>query len=158
MFLENYSMRVARMLVQGVDVWVNTPRRPHEASGTSGMKASINGAPNFSIADGWWCEAMKHGENGWTIGDGQQFDNLDMQDYEDSQSLYDILEQEIVPLYYDRNGKNLPTGWIQMMKNAIASITPRFSTARMVRDYALEAYLPAAGRGGAKTSGAVEQW
>ncbi len=101
---------------------------------------------------------MKHGENGWTIGDGQQFDNLDMQDYEDSQSLYDILEQEIVPLYYDRNGKNLPTGWIQVMKHAIASITPRFSTARMVRDYALEAYLPAAGRGGAKTSGAVEQW
>jgi len=157
-FLENYNMRVARMLVQGVDVWVNTPRRPHEASGTSGMKAAINGAPNFSIADGWWCEAADQGKNGWTIGDSQELDNHDLQDHEDSQSFYDLLENQIAAAYYRRNAKNLPVDWIKVMKGSIATITPRFSTARMVRDYAEEAYLPAAKRGGAAlTSAATEQ-
>ncbi len=157
-FLENYNMRVARQLVQGVDIWLNTPRRPHEASGTSGMKAAINGAPNFSIADGWWCEATETGKNGWTIADGQQFDNPDMQDYEDSESLYSILEEQIVPLYYTRDVNGLPVEWIKVMKNSIATITPRFSTARMVRDYAEDAYLPAAQRGGATITAAEQTW
>jgi len=147
-FLENYNMRVARMLVQGVDVWLNTPRRPHEASGTSGMKAPINGGINFSIADGWWCE-VQNPDAGWTIGNGQTYPNPDQQDQEDSQSLYDLLENKIAPLYYQRDANGLPREWIKHMKASIATVVPRFSTARMVRDYTLEAYLPAAKRGGA---------
>jgi starch phosphorylase len=158
-FLENYNMRVARMLVQGADVWLNTPRRPHEASGTSGMKAAANGAINFSIPDGWWCEAMTADDsNGWTIGTGQVFDNPDMQDYEDSESLYDILEDKIVPLYYKRDNTGLPREWIKIMKTSIATITPRFSAARMVRDYAEQAYLPAAQRAGLVTAPAEVAW
>jgi len=156
-FLENYNMRVARMLVQGVDVWLNNPRRPHEASGTSGMKAACNGAPNFSIADGWWCEAADHGKNGWTIG-GREFDNPDEQDRFDSESLYDLLEKQITPLYYERDADGLPVGWIKVMKASIASITPRFSTARMVRDYTEQAYLPAAKSAGAVFAAAEQTW
>jgi len=158
-FLEGYNMRVARMLVQGVDVWLNTPRRPLEASGTSGMKVPINGGINFSIADGWWCEAMTptH-ENGWTIGNGNDYDNPDAQDQEDSQSLYDTLENKIVPLYYDRNGDGLPGNWIKVMKASLASVLPRFSTARMVRDYTHEAYLPAARRGGVTMAASEIGW
>ncbi|MCS7048491.1 MAG: alpha-glucan family phosphorylase [Verrucomicrobiae bacterium] len=148
-FLENYNMRVARMMVQGVDVWLNNPRRPHEASGTSGMKAACNGAPNFSIADGWWCEAADHGKNGWTIGEGKEFDDPAAQDAHDSESLYRLLETEIAPRFYKRNADGLPVEWIKTMKASIATITPRFSTARMVRDYVVDAYLPAAKRGGA---------
>jgi alpha-glucan phosphorylase-like protein len=150
-------MRVARMLVQGVDVWLNTPRRPHEASGTSGMKVPVNGGINFSIADGWWCEVQNLGA-GWTIGDGKESDNADQQDRDDSESLYDILENKIVPLYYKRDANSLPVEWIKMMKASIATITPRFSTARMVRDYAEQAYLPAAKRGGAVTVAAEQSW
>jgi starch phosphorylase len=159
-FLENYNMRVARMLVQGVDVWLNNPRRPHEASGTSGMKAACNGAPNFSVADGWWCEAADHGKNGWTIGEGKEFPDPEQQDAHDSESLYDLLENEIAARYYKRNAEGLPVDWIKTMKASIATITPRFSTSRMVRDYVEEAYLPAAKRGGASfaTHAAEQTW
>ncbi len=158
-FIENYNMRIARMLVQGVDVWLNNPRRPLEASGTSGMKAPVNGGINCSIADGWWCEAMTptH-ENGWTIGNAHESDNHDHQDEEDSESFYDILEDKIVPLYYNRDANDLPANWIKVMKASIASITPRFSTARMVRDYCEQAYLPAAQRAGAVTTTAEAAW
>ena len=150
-FLENYNMRIARMLVQGVDVWLNNPRRPHEASGTSGMKSPINGGINFSIPDGWWCEVTSP-EAGWTIGTGQEQADLDRQDREDSESLYAILEDKIVPLFYKRDAENLPREWIKMMKASMATVVPHFSTARMVRDYATAAYLPAAKRSGAVTA------
>jgi len=150
-FIENYNMHVARMLVQGVDVWMNNPRRPHEASGTSGMKAPVNGGLNFSIADGWWCE-VTNPDAGWTIGGGREFPNPDQQDHEDSQSLYELLEKQIAPLYYKRNADGLPLDWIKHMKASIAAVIPKFSTARMVRDYVEEAYLPAAKRNGAATS------
>jgi starch phosphorylase len=156
-FLENYNMRVARMLVQGVDVWLNNPRRPHEASGTSGMKSPVNGGINFSVADGWWCEVVNP-EAGWTIGNGQESDNPDMQDHADSESLYDILEEEIVPLYYKRDSNNLPGEWIKHMKASMATVLPRFSTARMVRDYSEQAYVPAAKRAGAVTDPAEVTW
>ena len=156
-FLENYNMRVARMLVQGVDVWMNTPRRPHEASGTSGMKAPVNGGINFSIADGWWCE-VANPDAGWTIGRAQDQANPDQQDQQDSLSLYELLEQKIVPLYYDRDADGLPRGWIKMMKGSLATVTPRFSTARMVRDYTEQAYVPAAGRAGAVTASTEQAW
>jgi len=157
-FIENYNMRVARMLVQGVEIWLNTPRRPHEASGTSGMKVPVNGGINFSIADGWWCE-VSNPDAGWTIGNHHENSNTDQQDQEDSQSLYDILENKIAPLYYQRNPDGLPTEWIKRMKASIATVLPRFSTARMVRDYVEEAYLPAAKRAGATLNGSTEeQW
>lgn len=156
-FVENYNMRVARMLVQGVDVWLNTPRRPHEASGTSGMKAPVNGGINFSIADGWWCE-VQNPDAGWTIGNGQEFNNPDMQDYEDSESLYDILQEKIAPLYYKRNPDGLPLEWIKMMKASMATVIPRFSAVRMVRDYCQQGYLPAAKRAGAVTPVAEQAW
>ena len=145
-FLENYDIRMGRMLVQGVDLWLNTPRRPLEASGTSGQKVAMNGGLNFSIADGWWPEGW-NGDNGWVIGSGETPDDEERQDAEDVASLYEILESEIVPLYYDRDADDLPRGWIAMMKASIASLTARFSASRMVRDYAEHAYLPAARRG-----------
>ena len=156
-FLENYNMRVARMLVQGADVWLNTPRRPLEASGTSGMKAPINGGINCSIADGWWCEGANH-DNGWTIGDDRTYDNTDSQDSQNSQSLYDLLENKITPLYYQRDTNGLPVEWIKIMKNSLASIVPRFSAARMVREYTEQAYLPAAKNAGAVTTAAEQNW
>ena len=157
LFVENYNMRVARMLVQGVEVWLNNPRRPHEASGTSGMKAPVNGGINFSIADGWWCE-VQNPDAGWTIGKPEENANSEAQDHEDSESFYDILEEKIVPLFYERDANDLPTGWIKTMKASIAAVTPRFSTARMVRDYTEQAYLPAAKRGGAVTTAAEQTW
>ena len=144
-FLENYDMRMGRMLVQGVDVWLNTPRRPLEASGTSGQKVAMNGGLNFSIADGWWPEGF-NGENGWVIGSGQHSDDEALQDAEDARSLYETLESVIVPLYYERDQRDLPRRWIRMMKQSIASLTPRFSASRMVRDYTENGYLPAAAR------------
>jgi starch phosphorylase len=156
-FLENYNMRVARMLVQGADVWLNNPRRPHEASGTSGMKAPVNGGINFSVADGWWCE-VQNPEAGWTIGNGQNYDDLDRQDREDSESLYKILEEHIVPLFYKRDADGLPREWINMMKASMSTVVPRFSTARMVRDYTTQAYLPAAKRSGAITTATEQAW
>ncbi len=143
-FLENYDMRVARMLVQGVDVWLNTPSRPHEASGTSGMKVAVNGGLNFSVLDGWWCEGYDR-THGWVIGRGQDNPNPAEQNREDAESFYKVLSGEIVPCFYRRDpASGLPVEWISRMKRAIAKLTPRFSTERMLRDYTRKAYLPAA--------------
>ena len=138
-------MRVARFLVQGVDVWLNNPRRPLEASGTSGMKAAANGAVNCSVLDGWWDEGW-NGTNGWAIGGRESDDNEAHQDYLDAQDLYRLLEEEIVPRYYERDAAaGFPPGWIELMKNSITSTIFRFSAARMVREYAEQLYFPAAG-------------
>ncbi len=141
-FIENYNMRIARFLVQGVDVWLNTPRRPQEASGTSGMKVSLNGGLNCSILDGWWCEGYDPA-HGWAIGDDQNSGNQDEQDGKDADALYHVLEDMVVPAYYQEGG-GLPTGWIARMKRAIADLAPRFSTARMVREYTEKYYVPTA--------------
>ncbi|MEO8277486.1 MAG: alpha-glucan family phosphorylase [Thermoanaerobaculia bacterium] len=144
-FVEDYDLRVGRMLVQGVDVWLNTPRRPMEASGTSGMKAAMNGALNCSIADGWWPEGYD-GENGWVIGANNGSASADFPadeaklDREDGLALYDLLEEQIVPIYYDRDANGLSVEWLRRMKEAIATITPKFSSDRMVRDYTQLAY------------------
>ena len=139
--LEDYDMNVARHLVQGVDVWLNNPRRPLEASGTSGQKASLNGAPNFSVLDGWWPEAY-NGKNGWRIGEESEYASQEEQDAADAESFYATLENELVPLYYDRDGSGVPAGWVGVMKEAIRTIAPQFSTQRMVRDYVHELYVP----------------
>ncbi|HNS79865.1 MAG TPA: alpha-glucan family phosphorylase [Kiritimatiellia bacterium] len=144
-FVEDYDIRIARHLVQGVDVWMNTPRRPREASGTSGMKAAINGALNFSVSDGWWPEAH-NGKNGWIIGSEHHIDNEDEQDYRDSTSLYDILQNQIIPLYYQNRTAGCPCEWVQWMKESMATIIPGFSAARMLQDYTRDAYMPTAQR------------
>jgi glycogen phosphorylase len=140
--LENYDMRIARCLVQGVDVWVNTPRRPLEASGTSGMKAAMNGALHLSVLDGWWAEGYEP-SLGWAIGAPREYADAEAQDREDGESIYRTLSEEVVPLFYARDPSSRPTEWIAWMKRSIARLAPRFSSARMVRDYALSAYLPA---------------
>jgi starch phosphorylase len=141
-FLEDYDMNLARYLVQGVDVWMNTPRRPNEASGTSGMKAAANGALNFSVLDGWWREAY-NGRNGWAIGDDADLD-VEVQDQADADSLYDTLENKIIPLYYnERNGDDVPRKWVEMVKESLRTVTPQFSTRRMVKEYTDRLYLPA---------------
>ncbi|MBI1368810.1 MAG: alpha-glucan family phosphorylase [Planctomycetes bacterium] len=141
-FIENYNMHVARYLVQGVDVWLNTPRRGMEASGTSGMKAALNGVLNCSILDGWWDEAWAK-DVGWAIGRGEAYSNYDYQDQVESQSLYDLLEKQIVPMYYDRDGNGLPRMWIKWMKNTMRAMSPVYNTNRMVADYVQKYYLPA---------------
>lgn len=142
-FLEDYDMNIARYLVQGVDVWLNTPRQPNEASGTSGMKAALNGVLNLSITDGWWREGY-NGENGWKIGSDVQFEDASEQDAADAESLYDLLENKIAPLYYkNRYSINPPTDWISRMKDSIRTLAPQFSTKRMVKEYMQELYLPA---------------
>ncbi len=144
-FLEEYDMAVGRALTQGVDVWLNNPRRPHEASGTSGMKASLNGAPNCSILDGWWPEAF-NGKNGWAIGEEREYSNYDEQDWNDAQSLYQILENEIVPRFYGgRTDAGVPAAWVQTCKEAIATCAPQFSFRRMLAEYVEQLYMPAAG-------------
>jgi starch phosphorylase len=141
-FLEDYDMNLARYLIQGVDVWLNTPRRPNEASGTSGMKAAINGVLNFSAYDGWWREGY-NGQNGWAIGEDIDYDNPDLQDENDARSLYDTLEKEIVPLYYrERSSDGLPGDWIARAKESIRTLTPHFVTRRMVKEYLDRLYLP----------------
>jgi starch phosphorylase len=140
-FLESYDIRVARHLVQGVDLWLNTPRRPLEASGTSGMKAAINGALNASVLDGWWCEGYNP-SHGWTIGQAREYGDPEEQDRDDADSLYRVLCEEIVPCFYDRDGDDgLPHAWIGRMKNAIAELAPRFSASRVLRDYTTSYYL-----------------
>ncbi|MDR2963685.1 MAG: alpha-glucan family phosphorylase [Bacteroidales bacterium] len=133
-FLENYDMNLAKKLVQGVDIWLNTPTRPLEASGTSGMKAVMNGAMNFSVLDGWWCEGYKEGA-GWALPEKRTYTNQDFQNRLDAETIYSILENEIVPLYYDKGIDNVPHKWIQYVKKCIAEIAPEFTTKRMIDDY-----------------------
>jgi starch phosphorylase len=141
-FLENYDMNVARYLVQGVDVWMNTPRRPNEASGTSGMKAAMNGVLNFSVLDGWWREGF-NGRNGWAIGDDVDIRDPNEQDENDAESLYSTLENEIIPLFYNnRTGDGLPVDWIARVKESIRTLGPQFCTNRMVKEYWNQMYLP----------------
>jgi starch phosphorylase len=144
-FLEDYDMEIGRMLVQGCDLWLNTPRRPQEASGTSGQKAPINGGINLSILDGWWVEGYR-GDNGWPIGNGSALPEMEAQDKADADALYDVLEKEVVPSFYERDATGLPRRWIGTMKASIESIVPSFSAHRMVRDYVEGVYLPAATR------------
>jgi len=139
-FLENYSMHAARALVQGVDVWLNTPIRPQEASGTSGMKAAMNGALNLSILDGWWPEAYD-GENGWIIGSDHEPAHPDARDREDSHSLYGLLEESIIPEYYQRGEGGYSEAWLRRMKRSMSTIIPGFSSHRMVRDYVERSYF-----------------
>jgi starch phosphorylase len=139
-FIEDYDQEIARYLVQGVDVWMNLPRRPMEASGTSGMKAGMNGALNFSILDGWWMEAF-NGENGFVVGNTDEFSSDSVADAEEAESLYQALENEIIPLFYNRNQSGIPIEWVSRMKNAIATITPQFSSDRMVDDYLTKIYV-----------------
>lgn len=141
-FLEDYDMNVARYLLQGVDVWLNTPRRPNEASGTSGEKAALNGVINFSILDGWWHEGYD-GSNGWAIGDENEYPDHEAQDAADVESLYKILEEQIIPLYYDRSADDLPSEWLGLVRHSIKSLAPAFSMKRMVKQYMNEMYLPA---------------
>ncbi len=143
-FLEDYDMNVARHLVQGVDVWLNTPRRPMEASGTSGEKAGLNGVLNFSVLDGWWREGY-NGENGWAIGGDADYADPEAQDAADAEVLFDTLEQKVVPLYYEVDARTgIPAGWMRMVKESIRTIAPMFSTARMLKEYTSEMYVPAA--------------
>ncbi len=144
-FIENYDMYMARKLVQGVDVWLNNPRRPLEASGTSGQKVCFNGGINCSVLDGWWSEGYQVGPNGkglngWAIGEDAHTSNQELQDKIDSDSLYQLLESEIVPLYYDQDADGIPHGWIQMMKASIKTNAPAFNTDRMIADYVTQIY------------------
>ena len=144
LFLEDYDMNLTRHLVQGVDVWLNNPRRPLEASGTSGEKVVLNGGLNFSVLDGWWAEAFD-GSNGFAIGNGLTHANQEVQDQRDAEALIDTLEHEVIPLYYDRNEDDLPEAWVGRMKHAIKTLGWRFNADRMVMDYCSQTYVPAAG-------------
>ncbi len=144
-FLEDYDINVARYLVQGVDVWLNNPLPPHEASGTSGMKCPPNGGLNLSVLDGWWPEAFD-GENGWAVGDGRIYSDIEYQDHIDSESIYDLIEKEVVPLYYDRGVDGMPRRWIQTMKASMSTISPVFNTNRMVAEYTEQLDAPACRR------------
>lgn len=139
--LENYNIGMSRYLVSGVDIWLNTPRRPMEASGTSGQKAAANGVINFSILDGWWAEAYNQ-KNGWAIGTSAEYKNYEDQDDSDAASLYDILENKIIPTYYNINEKGYSEEWLKIMKNTIATNAGNYSTARMLKDYVQNIYLP----------------
>jgi len=139
--VEDYNIALARYLVSGVDVWLNNPRRPMEASGTSGQKAAINGVVNFSILDGWWAEGYNE-KNGWSIGEVAEYDSYDIQDNVDSQSIYDTLENEVIPAYYNKEKNGISQQWMQLMKNSIMSNAGRFSTSRMLVDYTNNLYMP----------------
>ncbi len=141
-FIEDYDMNVAHYLVQGCDVWLNLPRRPWEASGTSGMKAAVNGVLNVSTLDGWWCEAY-NGENGWAVGGGEEYSDFNLQDEIESRILYDLLEKEVIPLFYTRGSDGLPRGWIKKMKDSMMNICPEFNTNRLIEDYTRKFYLQA---------------
>ena len=139
--LENYNIAMSRYLVSGVDVWLNNPRRPMEASGTSGQKASVNGVINFSVLDGWWAEGYTQ-NNGWTIGTNAEYDSYEAQDMADSQSMYHTLEEKIIPMYYDRDKNGISKRWMEMMKNSIMTTGGKYSTARMLVDYTDQFYIP----------------
>jgi starch phosphorylase len=144
-FIEDYDVCVARYLVQGIDVWLNNPRRPLEASGTSGMKVACNGGINLSVLDGWWVEGYAQ-NNGWAIGAGEEYTDLTYQDDVESRAIYDLLEQEIVPLFYTRSSDGLPRGWLRVMKQSLSTICPVFNTNRMVQEYMEKCYWPSAQR------------
>jgi starch phosphorylase len=144
-FVDDYDLHVAHFLVQGCDVWLNTPRKPLEASGTSGMKAALNGAPHLSIGDGWWAEGF-NGANGWVIDGGVTGDNYDAIDAADATALYRLLEEQVVPAFYDRDRSAVPRRWLAVVKEAIRSVAPRFSARRMVKEYVERMYAPAAER------------
>ncbi|HEY9616998.1 MAG TPA: alpha-glucan family phosphorylase [Microcoleaceae cyanobacterium] len=144
-YIPDYDIHVSRLMVAGCDVWLNTPRRPREASGTSGMKAAMNGVLNLSIPDGWWDEA-DYVRTGWAIGQGEDYDDPTYQDDVEANALYDLLEQEVVPLFYDRSEDDLPRGWVAKMKDNIRLNCPWFNTARMVGEYATRGYFPASDR------------
>jgi starch phosphorylase len=154
-FVPDYDIYLARLLVAGCDVWLNTPRRPREASGTSGMKAAMNGLPNLSILDGWWEEA-DYVRTGWAIGHGETYDDTEYEDQVEANALYDLLEQEVVPLFYNRDGEGVPRGWVAKMKDAIKLNCPVFNTARMLRDYAIRGYFPTSDRFMAMTQDAYK--
>ncbi|MCX7047710.1 MAG: alpha-glucan family phosphorylase [Candidatus Sumerlaeota bacterium] len=144
-FLEDYDINVARYMVQGCDVWINNPRRPLEASGTSGMKAAANGVLNLSVMDGWWDEAYIPGETnaGWSIGHGEEYEDTKYQDFVEAQAFYDVLEREVIPLFYDRDRTGLPREWIQWSKSCLKTIARQFNTHRMLMEYTNQMYLPA---------------
>jgi starch phosphorylase len=144
-FLEDYDMNVTRQMVQGVDVWLNNPRRPLEASGTSGMKVCVNGGLNLSVLDGWWVEGYQQ-DNGWAIGAGEEYTDLDYQDQVESRAIYDLLEQEVVPIFYERGSDGVPREWLKRMKRNIATNVPFFNTSRMVQQYVEISYWPSAKR------------
>ena len=139
--LENYNIAMSRYLVSGVDVWLNNPRRPMEASGTSGQKASVNGVINFSVLDGWWAEGYNQ-ENGWTIGTNAEFTSYEEQDIADSQSMYHTLEEKIIPTYYEKDENGISEKWMKIMKNSITSTGGKYSTSRMLVDYTNNLYMP----------------
>jgi starch phosphorylase len=142
-FLGDYDMHLAGHLVQGVDVWLNTPRRPWEASGTSGMKVLVNGGINLSELDGWWAEAYTP-DVGWALGDGREHGDDPAWDAAEAEALYDLLEREVIPEFYARDAKGVPVAWVTRMRESMAKLTPRFSTNRTVREYVEQHYLPAA--------------
>lgn len=142
-FLSDYDMLLTEILVQGVDVWLNTPRRPWEACGTSGMKVLVNGGLNLSELDGWWAEAYRP-EAGWAIGDGKEHDHDPAWDREDAEQLYRLLEQEVVPQFYTRDPAGIPSGWVARMRESMSRLTCAFSSNRTVREYTENYYLPAA--------------
>jgi glycogen phosphorylase len=141
-FLSDYDMLLTERLAEGVDVWLNTPRRPWEASGTSGMKVLVNGAINLSELDGWWVEAYTP-EVGWALGDGQEHGDDPAWDAAEANRLYELLEQEVVPQFYTRNQNGIPQAWVARMRQSMARLTPRFSASRTVREYTEQCYLPA---------------
>jgi starch phosphorylase len=141
-FVEDYDLHVAHFLVQGCDVWLNTPRKPLEASGTSGMKACMNGVPQISIGDGWWAEAY-NGRNGWLIEGHAPAQDEAAMDRADAEALYHLLETEIVPAFYDRDERGIPPRWLRVVREAMRSVAPAFSTRRMVKEYVSRMYAPA---------------
>ena len=140
-FLEDYDMNLARTMVQGVDVWLNTPRRPLEASGTSGMKVLPNGGLNFSVLDGWWVEGFS-AETGWAIGQNEEHNEPELQDEMDANSIYDLLEHEIIPLFYQRDSNDVPLQWVERMKSSLKTLSPLFNSDRMLQEYTEKYYLP----------------
>jgi starch phosphorylase len=144
-FVDDYDLHVAHYLVQGCDVWLNNPRKPLEASGTSGMKAAINGTPHMSIGDGWWAEGFS-GENGWLVDGHADPNDHGAQDWADAQAIYGLIEQQLVPTFYDRDEHGVPHGWLQIVKQSIRTVLPVFSARRMVKDYVRDMYLPAVRR------------
>jgi starch phosphorylase len=155
-FLSDYDMLLTEQLVQGVDVWLNTPRRPWEASGTSGMKVLVNGGINLSELDGWWAEAYSP-QVGWALGDGEEHADESTWDATEARALYNLLEREVVPEFYDRDERSIPTAWVARMRESMATLTPRFSTNRVLRDYTEQHYIPAAASYRARVAGRGER-